>query len=157
MSSEPSSRIPVADLLAHRPTMVLLEAVVQHSADRTVCVTTIGDNTIFRDAGGEVPAWVGLEYMAQCIAAHAGLRARADGKPPPVGFLIGSRRVAFHVAGFVPGQALIVTANHLWGETGLGSFACSVEDGGTGTLLAEGALNVFVPTDPGSPTGRMPE
>ena len=40
---------------------------------------------------GQVPAWVGIEYMAQAIAAWAGCRARAAGKPPQLGFLLGSR------------------------------------------------------------------
>jgi predicted hotdog family 3-hydroxylacyl-ACP dehydratase len=149
--------MPVADLLPHRLPMVLLEAVVEHATDRTVCVTTIGENALFREPGGLVPAWVGLEHMAQCIAAHAGLRARAVGEPPSVGFLIGSRRVAFHVAGFTPGQALTVTAKHLWGETGFASFACSVHDSHTGAILAEGTLSVFVPADPGSLAARTAE
>lgn len=147
MSGDGSSPIPVAGLLPHRAPMILLDAVLEHTADRTVCVVTIGDDALFREPGGLVPAWVGLEHMAQCVAAHAGLRARAAGDPPPVGFLIGSRRVLFHAAGFAPGQALTVTAKHLWGDSGLGSFACSVHDAGTGTVLAEGTLSVYLPKD----------
>jgi predicted hotdog family 3-hydroxylacyl-ACP dehydratase len=64
-----------------------------------------------------------------------------------VGFLIGSRRVLFHAAGFAPGQALTVTAKHLRGDSGLASFACSVYDADTGTVLAEGTLSVYLPKD----------
>lgn len=157
MSGDDSSPIPVAELLPHRAPMILLDAILEHTADRTVCVVTIGDDALFREPGGLVPAWVGLEHMAQCVAAHAGLRARAAGDPPPVGFLIGSRRVLFHAAGFAPGQALTVTATHLCGDsglTGLGSFACSVHDAGTGTVLAEGTLSVYLPKDLDSPAAR---
>ncbi len=147
MSGGASSHASLAELLPHRPPMVLLDSVVEHDASRTVCTTTIGENVLFREPGGLVPAWIGLEYMAQCISAHSGLRARAAGEPPPVGFLIGSRRVEFHCAGFAPGQVLTVTARHVWGETGLGAFACSLHDAATGALMAEGTLNVFVPAD----------
>src|SRR5262245_21367394 len=138
----------VADLLPHRAPMVLLDAVLEHAARRTVCVATIDEGDALFCEEGVVPAWVGLEHMAQCIAAHAGLLARAAGDRPPVGLLIGSRQVTFHATGFTPGQRLIVSADHVWGETALASFACAMHDSRSGALLVEGTLNVFVSKDP---------
>jgi hypothetical protein len=39
-------------------------------------------SAFFAKADGSVPAFVSLEYMAQCAAAHAGLVSRSGGEPP---------------------------------------------------------------------------
>jgi predicted hotdog family 3-hydroxylacyl-ACP dehydratase len=133
---------PIEDVLPHAGRMVLLTRVADHTDRRTVCVAEISSTSIFADADGGVPAWVALEYMAQCIAAHGGLRARATGDPVPIGFLLGSRSIALHTSRFEPGQRLEVEAAHVWGEHDFFSFACAVRDGATGVTLAEGTLAV---------------
>jgi predicted hotdog family 3-hydroxylacyl-ACP dehydratase len=126
--------------------MVLLSRVLHHEEDHTVCAVEIDAQSIFRDAAGNVAVWVGIEYMAQCIAAHAGLVGRASGKPPQLGLLIGSRCIDFHASGFRRGQTLEVIARRVWGGTeGLASFDCTLLDASTRTLLAEGRLNCFTP------------
>ena len=55
----------------------------------TVC---IGEDSMFFEPPHGVPGYVGLEYIAQTIAAHGGLRARAVGEPVRIGFLLGTRR-----------------------------------------------------------------
>lgn len=147
MSELGASSLPLVDLVSHRPPMLLLDEVLAHDPRRTTCRTTIREDALFRGPDGLVPAWAGLEYMAQCIAVHAGLLARAEGRRPPLGLLIGSRRVDFHGAGFPCGQVLHVVAEHVWGETGLAAFECRVDDADTGRVLAEGALKVFAPDD----------
>jgi predicted hotdog family 3-hydroxylacyl-ACP dehydratase len=132
-------------ILPHEGAMVLLSRVLSHHDDRTVCAVDVDDSGMFRDASGAVPVWVAVEYMAQCVAAHAGLVAHAAGEPPPMGFLLGGRRVTFHVARFQRGERLRVNARRVWGGTGgMVSFACSLEDAPTGKLLAEGRLNCAV-------------
>lgn len=136
--------------------MVLLSGILAHGPDRTRCFVTVREDSPFRQSTGLVPAWVGVEYMAQCVAAHEGLLARAKGDPIKIGFLIGSRAINFHEAGFRAGQSLDVTAQHLWGQERLGAFACSVADAESGTVLVEGTLNVFVPDDVESFIRREP-
>jgi len=137
---------PPAEILPHAGAMVLLSRVLHHEEDHTVCAVDIDSQSMFRDAAGNVAAWVGIEYMAQCIAAHAGLVGRASGKPPQLGFLIGSRRVDFHTPGFRRGQTLEATARRVWGGAeGLVSFECTLLDASTRALLAEGRLNCFTP------------
>ena len=138
----------VRDVVPHTGRMVLLTRVVDHAPDHTACVVEIGEDARFREPGGLVPAWVGLEYMAQCVAAHAGLRARANGEPVRIGFLLGSRRVELRTAGFAPGQVLEVRARRQWGDRGLGSFACSIRDAADGRLLVDGHLSVYLAHDP---------
>jgi predicted hotdog family 3-hydroxylacyl-ACP dehydratase len=139
---------PVAELLPHDGTMVFLSRLLRHAEDETVCLVEIDDQTHFRGPDGAVPAWVGLEYMAQCVAAHAGMAGRVKGEPPQLGMLLGSRRVQLHAARFAPGQTLRVSARHVWGSApGLVSFECTLEDADSGARLAEGRLGCFVPGD----------
>ena len=133
---------PVADVLPQAGRMVLLTGIVDHTDRRTTCIVEISPASTFAEADGGVPAWVALEYMAQCIAAHGGLRARAAGDPVTPGFLLGSRSIVLHTARFRAGQRLEVEAAHVWGEHDFFSFACAVRDAATGATLVEGTLAV---------------
>jgi predicted hotdog family 3-hydroxylacyl-ACP dehydratase len=85
--------------------------------------------------------------MAQCVAAHSGLEARAAGQPVRIGLLIGCRRLMLRTPGFPVGQGLEVAAQRVWGDATLGSFRCTVRDGASGAVLAEGTLSVVLPED----------
>ena len=136
---------PLAEVLPHRGRMILLSRVLAHSGTRTVCAVAIDHDGPFVQAAGTVPAWIGIEYMAQCVAAHAGLRAHARGEPPRIGFLVGARRVDFRTAGFRVGQPLTVHASHIWGDRESAAFACGVVDGESDDVLVEATLTVYQP------------
>ncbi|MEG9858998.1 beta-ketoacyl synthase N-terminal-like domain-containing protein [Stenotrophomonas sepilia] len=94
----------------------------------------------------QVPAWVGIEYMAQAIAAWAGCRARAAGRPPQLGFLLGSRRYSSARSSFPSGSRLRVQARcELLGDNGLGMFACRILAGEEEWATAN--VSVFEPAD----------
>jgi predicted hotdog family 3-hydroxylacyl-ACP dehydratase len=140
---------PIAEIVPHTGNMILLERVLEHAGDATVCAVAIDAQTLFVQGDGAVGSWVGIEYMAQCVAAHAGLLARAMGKEPRVGYLVSSRRLRFHAPRFVPGQELRISAAQLWGgQQGMVSFQCKVEDVSSGALLVEGRLNCYLPETP---------
>ena len=142
----PASLPPIAEVLPQRGAMMLLSSVLEHSDDHTVCAVDIGGDSPFVEADGSVPALMGIEYMAQCVAAHAGLQARARGESPRVGFLIGARRLDFRVAaGFRVGQTLIVRVTRAWGEEEFAMFTCRLTDAVSQAVLVEGNLNVFLP------------
>jgi predicted hotdog family 3-hydroxylacyl-ACP dehydratase len=137
--------------------MVLLAAVVAHDERGTVCIAEVDRLSLFRETDGSVGAWVGLELMAQCIAAHAGMVAHRTGEEPRIGLLLGTRRLTLHVPRFVQGQRLRVRARQTWGgDSGMVAFECAIEDDG-GELLAEARLNCLL-TDEASrdPEGRAP-
>ena len=90
-----------------------------------------------------MPAWVALEYMAQCAAADGSLRVRARGAAPEPALFVGSRRIAFRCAAFERSQRLEVTARHVAGRSELLAFDCAVFDARGGEPLAEGRLNVL--------------
>jgi len=133
----------VADLIPHARRMLLLSCVIEHDPDWTICAVDVDRSELFRDAEGCVPAWVGLEYLAQCIAVYGALVARAKGNVPRFGFFIGGRRLKLRVDRFRPGQRLHASVRHLRGDSGLVAFAGRIEDAGGGTPLVEGRLNVY--------------
>ncbi len=138
-----SAALPdIAALLPHSGRMRLLDHVVEHIPERTVCAIDTAASELFAEPDGSVPAWVGLEYMAQCVAAHSGLVARALGVPRERGLLLGTKRTELFVDRFAPGARLVVTSEHLRGERGLVWFDCRVEDD-EGTPLARGRLSVY--------------
>lgn len=142
---------PVRDLVPHAGPMVLLDEVLAHDEHATTCAVEIAAQELFREPDGSVPVWIGIEYMAQCIAVHAGLVQRAAGElEPQRGFLVGARALRFHVDRFGAEQRLLATARRLWaGSRSLVAFECELRDADGGTLLAEGRLNCFVPRTSG--------
>jgi predicted hotdog family 3-hydroxylacyl-ACP dehydratase len=144
----------IQDVLPQSGRMVLLTRILRHTERQTTCTVEISPTSAFADADGGVPAWVALEYMAQCIAAHGGLRALAAGDPVAIGFLLGSRSVALHTPRFHPGQQLEIEAAHVWGEQDFFSFACTVRDTRTQATLVEGTLTVARAAGADALTGR---
>jgi len=134
--------ILVEEVVPHKSPMCLLRHVIVSEPELTVCDVRIERGMMFFDAE-RVDSWVGLEYMAQAVAAHAGMVSRRQGKPPDIGFWIGTRRADFFTDGYRPGQTLHIAARHTWGEGELFSFDCSITDADGGRRLAKAQLNVF--------------
>lgn len=138
---------PIAELLPHAGEMILLDAVIEAGDERIACRRIVRNDGLFEDAGG-LPAWAGVELMAQAIAAWAGCRGKASGEPVRLGFLLGTRHYTCNVAGFAPGTGLVVEARREFSdEGGMGVFACRIEAPG---VLAEARLTVFSPPDASS-------
>ncbi|MEE2678588.1 MAG: glycosyltransferase [Myxococcota bacterium] len=152
-TTSPAALPEIASLVPHAGPMCLLSHVVEHTAERTVCAVDPEGSELFRTSAGLVPAWVGLEYMAQGIAAHAGLIARLRGEAPRPGLFLGSRRTDIAVDAFRRDQRLEVTCRHLQGEGKLAWFACSIEDAADGKTLAQGRLSVYAMDGFGHPPG----
>jgi len=136
---------PVAEVVPHGGAMLLLDALVHADDDHCVARATVRATQLFVDAVG-MPAWVGIEYMAQTIAAWAGVRNRRDGQPPAVGFLLGSRRYECDLSHFPLDAALIISVRpEMIGDNGLGQFACRIEL--DGREVARANVSVFQPAD----------
>jgi predicted hotdog family 3-hydroxylacyl-ACP dehydratase len=154
----------VAKLVPHAGRMRLVSAVLEHTPERTVCRVDVEASRLFAGPDGSVPGWIALEWMAQAIAAHAGLVAHLAGarlRSPsarcapaaPACLFLGARRARIHVDGFRPGQTVRVVSRHLRGERGLAWFECRVEDPESGAALAEGRLSVYALETP-EPAGE---
>jgi predicted hotdog family 3-hydroxylacyl-ACP dehydratase len=83
--------IEVAELLPHDGNMVLLDGVVDYDQESLVAEVVVRDDGLFGD-GKTIPAWIGIEYMAQTVAAHGGMMCHLVGKPINLGFLLGTLR-----------------------------------------------------------------
>jgi predicted hotdog family 3-hydroxylacyl-ACP dehydratase len=135
---------PVGELVPHRPPMLLIDRVIAHGDNLTVCEVEVKPDSLFtveRDGRREVPAIVGIEYMAQTVATFAGLSARKERRAPRIGFLIGCRELRLDTDAFAPGDVLTVEARRLFGENDLGSFACTISR--EGRTLVTGTLTVY--------------
>lgn len=67
---------PLAELLPHAGDMILIDKVLSFD-DEQICTTlTVKAEGLFNLPDGSLPAWVGVELMAQSVAAFAGCHAR---------------------------------------------------------------------------------
>src|SRR5438552_53932 len=131
---------PLAELLPHSPPMILLDTVVDRDERSIACAVRVRPDMPFaRD--GHVPALLAIEYMAQAVAAYAGLLARDEGRPIRIGYLLGTRELTLDVERFDVGDELIVRARHVWGDATLGTFDCDIDRAGTRSAAA--TLNVY--------------
>lgn len=120
-----ASAIPIGELLPHGPGMTLLDQLVDYEPQRSTATVTITKRSRFCRATG-VPAWVGIEYMAQTIAAHGGFEARLRGEPRKIGYLLGTRSYRSEVAEFALGATLTIAVEPDVIDTKLAVFRCSI-------------------------------
>ncbi len=128
-------------ILRHRQPMIFLDDVLDSGHNHLVARVNIRDGIPFYQPQHGVPAWVGLEYMAQSIAALAGIRARSTGKPVPPGMIIGCRNYTSNTDVFAPDNELRISIKELVAEdNGFGSFDCQIENP---DLVAQARISVF--------------
>jgi predicted hotdog family 3-hydroxylacyl-ACP dehydratase len=144
MIASQSDLPPLSELLPQAGPMRLLDRVEAHDGAVTRCRVLPAASGLFQRADGSVPAWVGIEYMAQCAAAHGGLLGHARGEAPRPALFVGSRRLVFRCECFTPDQAIVATARLAAGRSDTLAFDCTVEDPAGGAPLVEGRLHVLL-------------
>jgi len=136
----------IRDVVPHSGRMLLLDRVVEFDDESLTAELTIRADALFAHAGG-VGAWVGVEYMAQAIAAFAGNEALQRRQKAKVGFLLGTRHYACNVSYFPLGATLrVAVRREMQGDHGLGSFVCSITGDG---IVAEATVTVLQPDNLG--------
>ena len=141
---------PMRELLPHQGKVLLLDRVLEHDPESTTTRVSIEHQTWLKREDGSVASWVALEYMAQCIAAHEGIRAYLSGSPPVPGSLAAVVGVRLYRSYFRAGEVLRVRTRLVRGRPGLGviSHFCTVHEDrptGEGQLLVEGRLSIAIP------------
>jgi predicted hotdog family 3-hydroxylacyl-ACP dehydratase len=121
-----TSSISVNELLPHGPEMTVIDRLLSYDDRKSIARAEIRPSAVFFDRTG-VPAWAGIEYMAQTIAAHAGFAARLRGEPPPLGFMLGTRAYACEVPEFPEGSVLTISVVPLVTEGSFAAFDCVIE------------------------------
>lgn len=138
---------PVSELITHSGDKILLDQVIGYDHEKLQAEASVKADSVYLKSGSE-PAWIGLEYMAQAVAAFAGIRARQASGEPRVGMLIGTRRYSVQVENFPAGMCLrIDTQVLLEDDNGLCVFQCSITDRASGAVIAEANLNAYQPND----------
>ncbi|NKQ13105.1 ApeP family dehydratase [Pseudomonas sp. SST3] len=136
---------PVAELLPHAGDMILLDAVEAFDAESIAAQFQVKPDGLLNLPDSSLPAWVGIEIMAQTVAAFAGCQARQAGLPVELGFLLGTRSFQCNVEHFPAGSLLRIRAiRSLQDDNGMGVFECHLDGPG---IHAEARLNVFRPPE----------
>ena len=146
----------VAAILPHSGHMVLLDEILAYDHESLQASAHIGADHVLMQPDGTVPAWMGMEIMAQCIAALDGIHAHNGGESVRLGFLLGTRKLHLFADTLPVGCTLLAeTRQSIRDSNGFAVFDCSLritaapvgfrlpENG----LVAQAALNVFSPPD----------
>jgi len=138
--------IPIDDLVPHARPMLLLDEILEADEKHCLCAVTIRADSMFLGERG-VPAYIGLEYMAQTVAAHGGYHSHTNREPVRTGFLLGTPRLETGCAHFPLGSVLEVSAEAAFRDEELIRFTCGIRDRQHGKQLQTAAISIFEPRD----------
>jgi len=138
---------PIEELVMQRAPMLLVDHVIEGGEGWLAVAVDPRHSTGFAEEGGQVPAWVGLEYMAQAVNAYAGWVGKKSGAAAKLGFLLGTRRYHSTVAAFAPDTLLeVVVHQRMLDENNLALFHCEIKRGGD--VLASAEVKAIQPENP---------
>lgn len=137
---------PIEDILPHRGSMLLLDRVIDADAENAWTEYTPRREAWYADPDGNMPAWIGIELMAQAVAAQVSLLKRREGLPLKLGALLGTRRYTSSCHVFLADTPLRIHAKMiLCDANGLGAYECCIDS--QGKQLASANLKVYEPDD----------
>jgi predicted hotdog family 3-hydroxylacyl-ACP dehydratase len=140
------STTSIETILPHRGTMLLLDSVSAFNDETLTAHATVRSDAWYADATGAMPAWIGVELMAQAIAAHVALLAMRDGGKARPGVLLGSRSYQAQKTSFPRDARLSIEVKELLrSEGGHGAYECSIVH--DAECCAQAIVKVFQPTD----------
>jgi predicted hotdog family 3-hydroxylacyl-ACP dehydratase len=134
--------IPICELLPHGPEMIVIDQLLSYDPDRSIAVAEVSERSVYFERTG-VPAWAGIEYMAQAVAARGGFEARLRGEAPAIGFVIGTRAYASSIHEFPNGCRLTLCVEPEFVEAGLAAFKCTIA---TDRVVATAVVNTYRPS-----------
>ena len=131
----------IAELIPHSGSMILLDKILEFDEHSLSAELVVRDDALLGN-NKKVPAWVGIEYMAQTIAAYAGIQSKKLGEPINLGFLLGTRRYTSNIDSFDIGTVLTIKITRIINDDKLGVFDCKIYGAG---IEINANLNVFQP------------
>lgn len=139
---------PINELVPHSGEMLLIDKVVDFGDSWLQSQVTIREDCLFCE-NSKVPALVGIEFMAQTIAAFAGNQDKTNNKNPSIGLLLGTRLYESTVDHFVLGSVLNIHVEQLYiDDSSLGVFKCKIAAvNQLDSVLIKANLNVYHPDD----------
>lgn len=141
-----NSELPA--LLPHGQEMVLLDGILGLDDTSLTAEVVIRESSQFYRPTGDplcegqagVPAWVGVEYMAQAVAAWSGAREKKAQNGPKIGFLLAVKEYSCSHPLFPLGSRLTVTVRARDQHGSLKIFAGEIEGA---ELIASAVISVF--------------
>jgi predicted hotdog family 3-hydroxylacyl-ACP dehydratase len=131
----------VAELVPHEPPMLLVDELLEWSADAALVGATIRAGSPFV-SGDRMPATILLEYMAQAIAVANGMSDRQQGRAiGELGLLLGTREFELCCDELAVGDALELRVVREFADGKLARYACTTTR--AGELLARATINVM--------------
>ncbi len=121
--------LQIERLLPHDHPMILISGVKLYEKNLKSIITwvDINEESLFFDSMiGGVPSYVSLEYIAQTIAALAGIYTYRQGLEPPKGFILGTRKMNLDVDVLAPGRYEIY-CEELFFDNEFASFDCKLK------------------------------
>ena len=142
------NKYQIVDVLPHREPMILIDSLDSYDHDSCICKVKITKESPFYDENqSAAPSYIGIEYMAQAIAAYSGANALDNNGKVTIGFLLGSRKYKTFKTSFTINTLLTINIKQLYQEeSGLSVFECEIFDQ-TSELLAQANINVYQPGD----------
>lgn len=137
---------PIETLVPHRGTMLLLDAVTAWDAESATAIARVQPDGWYASETGEMPSWIGIELMAQTIAAHVALTALSEGREPKRGILLGTRVYQATMTNFPAGKLLNVKSTLIYRDaSGLGAYDSTITL--NDEAVATAIIKVFEPDD----------
>jgi predicted hotdog family 3-hydroxylacyl-ACP dehydratase len=137
---------PIEKIVPHRGSMLLIDEVIDDDADSIRCRTRVRGDAWYADGAGDMPALLGIELMAQTVAAFIGLSRWRAGETAQAGFLLGSRKYVSEVGVLRRDAVIDIRARTVYREpSGLGAFDCQILESNQVRVTA--VLTVFEPKD----------
>ncbi len=138
-----------ADFLPHDTPMVLIDQLIAVSDDSVHCRVSTAPHGVlapFLTAQGTLPAWFGVEIMAQTVGVWSGWQAIRNGATHiQPGMLLGGRGWHAQQPTFPANATLDISMRLLMRDDRMGSFEGEIHHGDL--LLASGRLNTYQPDE----------
>ena len=116
------ARFTVAELVCHKPPMLLIHDVLSIEEKSINVKIDLSKPSLFHSEEGTVPSFVGLEYIAQSTAALVGYHRKRQGLEVKKGFLLGTRVYESKVAYFDASEILSVKINEVITDDMIGVY-----------------------------------
>ncbi len=130
------------NLLPQRPPLLLLDSVNNESIEAFSAETVITKDSLLL-SGDSVPAWAGIEYMAQAVAAYHSSFIK-EGDKVEIGFIVGVRNYKSKVSDFKIGEKLVMNVEEIVIDNGIGSFNTTISI--DGKVVTETKMTTYIPT-----------
>ena len=145
MNTQSNSFPPIESVIPHRTPMILIDRIVAREEEALTSETTFDGDHLFANANSQIPSYVGIELMAQTIAAYAGMQAYDKQEPAKIGLLLGTRKYSCDRPFFDSQCVLQTHIKHVLSDGIMGFFSCKILV--NNAIIAQAELKAIQPDD----------